>query len=61
MMADNVTNKDLYEAIQSVKTDINDGFVRKEAFEPIQKIVYGMVGAIMLAVIGALLAMVVRA
>lgn len=60
-MANGVTNKDLYEAIQSVKKDINDGYVRKESFEPIQKIVYGMVGATLLTVIGALLAMVIRA
>lgn len=59
-MANGVTNKDLYEAIQNVRDDMGKNFVRKEAFQPIQKTVYGMVGAIMLTVLGALVALVVR-
>ena len=35
-------------------------YVRREEFAPIQKLVYGMVGVILLAFIGALVALVVR-
>lgn len=41
-----------------VKNDLNR-FVSKDEFEPVKLLVYGLVGLILIAVIGALLALVV--
>lgn len=35
-------------------------YVRREEFEPVQKLVYGMVGVILLAFLGAVVALVLR-
>lgn len=59
-MANGVTNKDLYEAISNLEEKIESAFVRVEAFEPVRKVVYGLVGAILVSVIGAVLAIVVQ-
>ena len=56
----NVTNKDLYEAISNLEQKIEHNFVRNEAFEPVRKVVYGLVGAILAGVIAALLALIIR-
>jgi len=52
--------------VASVKTDIKDikesmeaDYVSRTEFNPIQKIVYGMVGLVLLAVLGALVSLVV--
>lgn len=52
--------------IQYIKTELHDfrieqreSYVTKEAFIPIQKIVYTLVGLILLAVVGALINLVV--
>ena len=39
---------------------VSSNYVSKEEFEPIKKIVYGLVGLILVAVVGALMALVVR-
>jgi hypothetical protein len=46
-------------AIEEVKNNIRDNFVRKDVYEPLRNIVYGLVGAILLAVIGALMKLVI--
>ncbi len=67
-MSGTVTNKDLYEAqekvmakISNLEDKIDNNFVRNEAFEPVRKVVYGLVGAILMSVAGALIALVVKA
>jgi len=45
---------------QKIKETMDDKYVSKESFEPIQKVVYGLVGAIMLGVIGAVLAIIFK-
>jgi len=52
--------------VASVKTDIKDikesmeaDYISRVEFNPIQKIVYGMVGLVLLAVLGALVSLVV--
>ena len=45
--------------VQEEIRDIKNGYVTKTTFIPIQKIVYGMVGAILLAVVGAVLGLVI--
>lgn len=43
-----------------IKTSIAFNYVTKEQFEPIQKIVYGLVGLILVAVVGALMTLIIR-
>lgn len=45
---------------QKIKDAISNDYVSKEAFRPVQKVVYGLVGAIMLGVIGAVLALIFK-
>lgn len=49
------------EKLDSVDMKISQHYVSKEEFEPIKKIVYGLVGLILVGVVGALLALVVGA
>lgn len=45
--------------IHDIKSNVAQGYVTKDEFEPIKKIVYGLVGLILVAVVGALLSLVV--
>jgi hypothetical protein len=45
--------------IHDIKANVQQGYVTKDEFEPIKKIVYGLVGLILVAVVGALLSLVV--
>lgn len=47
-------------AVDSLNEKIDNNYVTKEMFEPIQKIVYGLVGLILIAVVGALMTLVLR-
>ena len=54
-------------AIQYIRRDIaeinqklDDKYVTKDEFDPVKKLVYGMVAIILVAVIGALLTLVLR-
>lgn len=49
------------EKLNAVDQKVSTHYVSKEEFEPIKKIVYGMVGLILVAVVGALVALVVGA
>jgi len=49
------------EKINAVDTKVSNSYVSKEEFEPVRKIVYGLVGLILVAVVGALVALVVGA
>lgn len=49
------------EKLNAVDTKVSTHYISKEEFEPIKKIVYGMVGLILVAVVGALVALVVGA
>lgn len=41
------------EDIRTIKTSLNQTYVTKNEFEPIKKVVYGLVGIILTAVVGA--------
>ena len=47
------------EKLNAVDTKVSSGYVTKEQFEPVRNIVYGLVGLILIAVVGALVALVV--
>lgn len=49
------------EKLNAVDQKVSTHYVSKEEFEPIRKIVYGMVSLILIAVVGALVALVVGA
>jgi hypothetical protein len=47
------------EKLNAVDNKVSSHYVSKEEFEPIKKIVYGLVSLILIAVVGALVALVV--
>jgi len=47
------------EKLNAVDNKVSSHYVSKEEFEPIKKIVYGLVSLILVAVVGALVALVV--
>jgi hypothetical protein len=64
---------DIKDDVKSIRTDLSslyvtkteftpvkEDYVSKKDFEPVRKIVYGVVGIILFAVIGALVALVVK-
>jgi ABC-type phosphate transport system permease subunit len=48
------------EKMNAIDNKVSSGYVTKEEFDPIKKIVYGVVSLILVAVIGALVALVVN-
>jgi len=42
---------------EKIKKAMEERYVSKDSFEPVKKVVYGLVGAILLGVIGAILAL----
>jgi hypothetical protein len=51
---------DIQEDVKDIKAKLEANYVTKEQFDPVKKIVYGMVSVILLAVIGAVVALVLR-
>ena len=49
------------EKMNAIDTKVSSGYVSKEEFEPVKKIVYGLVTLVLIAVVGALVALVVGA
>ena len=49
------------DTVTKLDAKISNGYVTKEEFDPIKKIVYGVVSLILVAVVGALVALVVGA
>lgn len=47
------------DTVTKLDAKISSGYVTKEEFDPIKKIVYGVVSLILVAVVGALVALVV--
>jgi len=46
--------------LKELKHESKEQFVTKSQFEPVQRLVYGMVGLVLVAVLTALLAIVIR-
>lgn len=59
LMANDLTY--IKEKLKAVDLKVSTHYVSKEEFEPIKKIVYGLVSLILIAVVGALVALVVGA
>ena len=56
-----VTIRDVYEQVDKLRGDIEENYVTKAAFTPVKLLVYGFVTLLMTAVVGAIIAQVVRA
>lgn len=46
--------------ITTIKTLLENKYVTKEGFEPVRRIVYGLVGAFLLAIVGAIIQIVIK-
>lgn len=46
--------------VEKINTRLEKDYVTQDQFDPIRKIVYGLVSLILIAVVGALLAVVIR-
>jgi uncharacterized phage infection (PIP) family protein YhgE len=51
---DNIQSK-----VTSIESKLEGHYVTKEEFDPVKKIVYGLVSVVLLAVIGAIMALVI--
>lgn len=49
------------EKLDDIDKKVSSGYVTKEEFEPIKKVVYGLVSLVLTAVVGAVVALVVGA
>lgn len=58
VMANDMTY--LKNAVDNIDKKISSGYVTKEEFDPIKRIVYGLISLVLIAVVGALLALVVK-
>lgn len=47
-------------SVEAINKKLDDGFVTKDEFVPVQKIAYGLVGLVCLTVIGAIIRLVVH-
>ncbi len=56
-----VTIVDVYNLIERFRKEVKDTYVTKTEFKPVRVLVYGLVGLILMAVGGALVAQVVQA
>lgn len=59
MTADADTLQKIYDAIQELRNEMNTTYVTKDRFKPIERIVYGLVSLILVAVIGSMIGMVI--
>lgn len=48
------------EQVGQLREDIHTGYITRSEFEPVQKLVYGLVGLILVSVVGAIIALVLR-
>ena len=60
MTKQEITNSDILEAINKFRDEMKNCYVSIDRFSPIEKLVYGMVGCILVAVVGALVALVIN-
>ncbi len=52
--------KYLVKGVDEIKDKLEKEYITQDQFEPVKKIVYGLVGTILLGVIGAIMALVLK-
>ena len=68
---DDITTREIYELVDKTRTElksdistlqskIDDHYVTKDEFDPIKRLVYGLVGLILIAVFSSLVALVIK-
>ncbi len=57
---DNITNSDILKAINDFRKEMKDCYVSIDRFLPVEKLVYGMAGIVLVAVVGSLIALVIN-
>lgn len=58
---DNVSLRDIYDAVQDLRVEVGEKYVTKDEFLPVKSVTYGLVALILMAVATALVATVIRA
>jgi len=54
------TIRDIYEAVQDLREEIRCTYVTKDEFQPVKLIAFGLVSLILMTVVGAIVAGVIR-
>jgi len=57
---ENITNSDILKAINDFRQEVKSCYVSIDRFTPVERLVYGMTGVILFAVVGALVALVLN-
>ena len=57
---DKADHKETFGAIKGLAEAMESKFVTKDMFSPVQKVVYGMVGAMLLAIIAGVMALILK-
>ena len=50
----------IMQSVKDIKQDLEKNYVTRMEFEPVKKVIYGLVGIILVAVVGAVIALVVK-
>ena len=50
----------IMQSVKDIKQDLEKNYVTRMEFDPVKKIIYGLVGIILVAVVGAVIALVVK-
>ena len=50
----------IMQSVKDIKQDLEKNYVTRMEFDPVKKIIYGLVGIILLAVVGAMVTLVVN-
>jgi len=58
---DNVSLRDIYDAVQDLRNEVGEKYVTKDEFLPVKSVTYGLVALILMAVATALVDNVIRA
>ena len=57
-MKKDVTNSDILEAINEFRKEMKECYVSIDRYVPVERLVYGLVGLVLVAVIGSIIALV---
>ena len=52
--------KAIQQSVKDIQAQLANSYVTRQEFEPVKRIVYGMVGVILVTVVGALLVLVLK-
>jgi len=58
-MKKDVSNSDILEAINEFRKEMKQCYVSIDRYIPVERLVYGLVGLVLVAVVGAIIALVV--